>query len=119
MRLTQLTRYITALGAISLVLAFSACKDHPESSPDDCQSSYVGYTSPAAGTLTLDGEFYPNESILIRDASTDQLVASGTPASSRSQFTLTGVPSGTHEYKVDVSCQAGNSTIATENFTIL
>ncbi|HEY4320923.1 MAG TPA: hypothetical protein VGM77_07025 [Gemmatimonadales bacterium] len=88
---------------------------------EDCLTTYEGYTSPAVGVVTFTGKFYDNESVLLRDASTHALVASGTPATDRSSFTFTGIPSGTHDYEVVISCEnatAGQVTDFSGSMTI-
>lgn len=71
---------------------------------EDCLTTYEGYTSPGPGVVTFTGKFYDSESVLLRDAGTHTLIASGTPATDRSSFTFTGIPSGTHDYEVVISC---------------
>jgi hypothetical protein len=86
---------------------------------EDCFTSITGYTSPATGVLTFQGHFFDNESILVRDAETNAQVASGTPATDRSSFTFTGIPSGMHSYDVYVSCeQAGQVKSFSEVMTV-
>jgi hypothetical protein len=84
-----------------------------------CMSTVTGVSSPATGALTLRGNFYSNESIIVRDEQTNTQVASGTPASDRTSFTFTGITSGFHTFEIIASCDAGQVDIGGETVTIL
>jgi hypothetical protein len=109
----------SAIVAIMLVSAtVSGCSEDLAQRATECFSDVSGYTSPAPGVLTLQGHFYNTESILVRDFTTHAQVAGGTPASDRTSFTFTGVPSGSHSYEVIVSCNSGQNTLLTETFVV-
>ena len=82
-----------------------------------CLSWIKDYSSPAPGYLTLTGGFYSNESILIRDSG-GNLLASGTPATDRSSFTFSGLPSGARQLTIIASCDAGQRQIDQGAYTI-
>lgn len=104
--------------ALAMLLAFSVAGCDERTSTATCLSTYDSYTSPTTGVLTLQGHFLSNESILVRDAATNNLVASGTPATDRTSFSFTNIPSGTHGYDIVASCDAGQETIHTGVFDI-
>ena len=68
-------------------------------------------SSPTVGALTFHGNFYQNETLKLTyvDAGGQAHVVSGTPATDRTTFTLTGLPSGTRVYEISVSCDANGS----------
>jgi hypothetical protein len=104
------------MAACVFAVTAAACSSDP-SSENTCRSSIANYSSPATGALTLTGNFYANESILIRDGA-GRLLASGTPASDRTAFTLTGLQSGTQTLTVIASCDAGQRQIDQGAYTI-
>src|ERR1019366_10706135 len=119
--MTQQRRSVqwTAIVATMLVSAtVSGCADDLAQRATECFSDVSGYASPAPGVLTLQGHFYSTESILVRDAATHTQVAGGTPASDRTSFSFTGVPSGSHSYEVIASCNSGQNTVLTQIFVV-
>lgn len=95
-----------------------ACRDNTSDGPAKCRSTLSLFTSPAPGTVTLKGQFYADESILIYDFATNSIVAQGTPATDRTSFTLTGLPSGQRDYLIKASCANGQETIDEGVFTV-
>jgi hypothetical protein len=83
-----------------------------------CKSTVTGASSPGAGALTLTGQFYANESIIVRDERTSTQVASGTPASDRTSFSFTGLTAGIHTFEIIASCDNGQQDIGGETVTI-
>lgn len=108
----KITWKSSAAFCVALIAALSVIGcDERNSTDAQCRSTVDSYTSPATGVLTLQGHFYANESILIRNVQGNALVASGTPASDRTSFTFTNIPSGTHGYDIIASCDAGQETV--------
>lgn len=110
-------------------LLLAACSSHtPTSSQAVCNTHFdyesdgaAGWSSPAAGVLTLTGSFYPDETVELEfvDNSGGTHHYSGTPPSARSTLTLTNIPSGTHDFIVSVSCASGHDDhYANGTFTI-
>lgn len=109
----------TALATTALVTtSLAGCSEDLAQRASECFSDVSGYTSPAAGVLTLQGHFYTTESILVRDAATHVQVAGGTPATDRTSFSFINVPSGTHSYEVIASCNSGQNTVFSQTFVI-
>lgn len=106
---------IAALGTACAILA--GCSSDRMAAR--CSSEVTGATSPATGVLTLTGHFYQNESIIVRDERTSTQVASGTPASDRTSFTFTNIPSGIHTFEIIASCSDGQQDVGAETVTIL
>ncbi|HEY8061415.1 MAG TPA: hypothetical protein VID74_01395 [Gemmatimonadales bacterium] len=80
-----------------------------------------GWSSPAAGTLTLTGVFYPDETVELEyvDHQGGMHHFSGTPPSQRETLTLTNLPSGANDFIVSVSCAGGRDDhYANGTFTI-
>ena len=118
----RLNRPVTAAFACLCVAATAlACKHNAttDNSGGDCRSSLSMFTSPAPGTATLTGKFYWDETILIYDTATNSLVAQGTPATDRTSFTLTGLPSGRRDYVIRASSDGGQETLDEGEFTVL
>lgn len=112
-------RFGTLVALLLVGAAVGGCEDSlAEKASSTCFSDLTGTTSPTTGALTLQGHFFSNESILVRDASTNALVASGTPSTDRDVFTFTGLPSGSHSYTIIASCSAGQETLGTEVVTV-
>lgn len=74
-------------------------------------------TSPSAGFAMLHGNFYSDESVIIQETD-GTVIAQGTPDSDRSTFTLGGVPSGTHNYQIVISCDDGRDNLGSFSFTV-
>ena len=109
----------TAIAAAMLVSAgVSACSDDLAQRATECFSDVSGYASPATGVLTLQGHFYSTESILVRDGATHTQIVGGTPATDRTSFTFTGVPSGSHYYEIIASCNSGQNAVLTQTFVV-
>lgn len=108
-----------AIAATVLVTAsLAGCTDDLAQRASECFSDVSGYSSPAAGVLTLQGHFYTTESILVRDATTHAQVAGGTPATDRTSFSFVGLPSGSHSYEIIASCNSGQNTVLTQTFVV-
>jgi hypothetical protein len=84
---------------------------------DQCKTDVTSITSPAAGVATLKGNFYASESVIIRDGNTQ--IASGTPASDRTSFSLSGLPSGTHSWSIIISCNQGQDNLGLSTFVVM
>jgi hypothetical protein len=117
------TLVIRRLLAVALVCAGpalgTACgaKDSPTSTR--CLSTVTSGTSPAAGVLTLTGEFYPDESVILGyDINGQHHTAVGTPGTQRTTLTLIGLPSGGRIYTVLVSCNSGQDDDGSQFFTV-
>ena len=111
-------RWTALPAAIVAMTSVSGCSEDLAQRASECFSDVSGYTSPAPGVLTLQGHFYTTESILVRDAGTHAQVAGGTPASDRTSFSFTGVPSGSHTYEIVASCNSGQNTVLTQTFIV-
>ncbi|HEY4320416.1 MAG TPA: hypothetical protein VGM77_04480 [Gemmatimonadales bacterium] len=83
---------------------------------DKCKTDVTGVSSPTTGAITLAGQFYASESVIIRDGTTQ--IASGTPATDRTAFTFTSVPSGTHSWEILISCDAGQDDLGMTTFVV-
>ena len=119
--MTHLRRTVQSAAVMAAALitaAISGCSDDLAQRATECFSDVTGYTSPAAGVLTLQGHFYTTESILVRDAATHVQVAGGTPATDRTSFTFTSMPSGSHYYEIIASCNSGQNAVLTQTFVI-
>jgi len=119
-------RLFSMLGA-ALVVSLGSCtpKDDNPTQSGGCSSNvdFVGNppSSPAAGALTLHGNFYPEESVLLgyTDPATGQTrTAVGTPPDQRTVMTLTGLPSGTRTYLISLSCSDGTHIVGQYSFTV-
>ncbi len=103
--------------ALLVLLPFtSSCGSDSEAPGDsaNCATVVDSGTSPAAGALTLHGSFFSTESVIVQETD-GTVVALGTPDSDRNAFTLSGIPSGQHVYKVVISCDPGREDLG--NFT--
>jgi hypothetical protein len=115
----RLTRPAAAVFAsLSVTATVLACKDNPSGEDAKCRSTLSTFTSPAPGVVTLTGHFYSDESIEILDLDASTVVAEGTPATDRTSFTFTGVPSGVRYYLIKVSCSAGQENLDEGDFTV-
>jgi hypothetical protein len=104
------------IGSMVLMAAGAiACSGTPDR---ECFSSLSSITSPAPNTITLHGSFYSNESLIVSLVNSPQHVASGTPASDRDTFTLTGIPSGYAVYSVTASCDQGQQSLGSAGVTV-
>jgi hypothetical protein len=100
--------------ATGVLLAGVASCGGPQTTPlANCKTDFTSYTSPAPGTVTFTGNFYSNESVILMDQGGTMTFATGTPATNRTSFTLTGIPSGTQRFKFRISCADGQIDIAT------
>jgi hypothetical protein len=85
-----------------------------------CQSTVTGATSPASGTLTLMGQFYPDESVILGyDVNGQHRTAIGTPSTQRTALTLFGLPSGLREFSILISCNNGQQDDGSQFFTVM
>lgn len=103
--------------ALSALLLLSACGN--DENDDICATDITGGSSPAPGTLTLSGDFHSNETVILSfldNGVTKQV--SGTPATDRSSFTLTGLPTGDVSVSITISCDAGRENNGTRTFTV-
>jgi hypothetical protein len=115
-----LRRSFAVLSAAGVILT-GACHPNSEESnsgddnPNACETSIDDTaTSPAPGALTLQGHFYEDETVILgySDPVTgNPRTVFGTPASNRTSFTLTGLPSGTRTYLITLSCGENGSHI--------
>ena len=102
---------LVAMAAATIAIA-SACKDpnaDAMGSTATCFTTIDSASSPVKGALTFYGHFYPDESLLLQQTQNGSSVtiAQGTPATERTTFTLTGLPSGTNSFLRVVSCKNG------------
>ncbi|MEP6764559.1 MAG: hypothetical protein ABJB66_09630 [Gemmatimonadaceae bacterium] len=108
--------------AYSALIAIAACSPNVTDGQnmDICQTAVDGATSPSTGFLTLDGQFYANESVILQytDANHMQHQVSGTPQTDRNVFTLGGLPSGVNTYTIIISCSAGQENNGSHNYTV-
>ena len=104
------------LGAAVLV---SACGSDEENNADICKTEVTAASSPVTGALTLSGMFYSDETVILSylDGGITKQV-SGTPATDRTSFTLTGLPSGDKSFTVIVSCDAGRENNGSRTYTV-
>ncbi|HEY4320382.1 MAG TPA: hypothetical protein VGM77_04305 [Gemmatimonadales bacterium] len=112
---------VAALLAASAIL-LSACSgsSDDENSDRNCETTVSSKaTSPAAGALTLQGDFLPDETVILRYISNGETrSALGTPDSERSTFTLTGLPSGKVSYHIIISCNGGQDDLGSFDYTV-
>lgn len=107
------------LFAIAIATA-AACGDTPAPNRGTCNTAVTSAASPAPGALTLTGTFYPNETVLLNyTAGGQQQQASGTPATARTQLTLTGLPSGSVVYFLTISCSNGQDERGNRTYFVL
>lgn len=121
----QVRRSVATVYACACVAgALFACKNPTAAEAATCRSSLSRFTSPAPGVVTLTGQFYKTESILIyqfddnTSSSASTLVASGTPATDRTTFTFTGLQSGVHYLLIKASCNNGQENLDEGDFTV-
>ena len=108
-----------AAGMIVLAAMTAACGGSNPSSQANCQTYSNGHSSPAPGTLTLSGMFYSNESVLLQytvNGQNKQMPL--TPATDRTQVTFTGLPSGSLEYDLVISCSDGQLDLGSRVYVI-
>ena len=119
---TTLNRSSVSLFVVACTALLSAsCGDStPTEFTDKCETDVTGATSPVTGALTLTGNFYANESVLLQylDANGKTQQASGTPATDRTSFTLTGLPSGEKTYTIIISCSEGQENNGSHSYTV-
>jgi hypothetical protein len=77
-----------------------------------CKTQITGYSSPAPGVLTLKGQFFADESVILQTGATYpitpvQVFGTATPASDRTALSFTNMPSGIHSYNIIISCASG------------
>ena len=97
-----------------------ACGPSTTTAPVNRKTSVTGGTSPAVGALTLTGQFYADETVILSYVSGGQVkTASGTPATDRNTLTLIGLPSGQNSYGIVVSCKDGQEDDGSRFFTVL
>ena len=100
--------------ATGVLLAGVASCGGPDTTPlANCKTGFTSYTSPVTGAVTFTGNFYANESVILMNQDGQMTYATGTPATDRTSFTLTGLPSGTQRYQFVVSCADGQVSITT------
>jgi hypothetical protein len=106
---------LTLLGAVAVL----GCNNNDEADGPsaNCSTTVDNVTSPSSGFAMLHGSFYSNETVIIQESDGTE-IAHGTPDSDRSTFTLSGVPSGTHRYRIIVSCDAGQEDLGTYDFVV-
>ncbi len=108
------------LACLCITASALACKTNAaDEGTAKCRSRLSSFTSPAPGTLTMRGQFYSDESILLYDTDRNALAAQGTPATDRTSFTFTGLPSGKSYYVIKVSCASGQENLDEGEITIL
>ncbi len=107
--------------ATTAVLTLHACsaKD-PEADPGTtCDTEVTSTSSPTTGVLTMNGSFFSNETVILRyQDGTESRSALGTPATDRSSFSLSGIVSGTREFKLVISCDAGQDDRGFFTYTV-
>ena len=105
---------------LAAVVLISACGgDDDSESQDICKTTITAGTSPITGALTLSGMFYSDETVILSyldNGVTKQV--SGTPATDRTSFTLTGLPSGDQSLSIIISCDAGRENNGSRLFTV-
>lgn len=107
-----------ALAGCTAVTIF-ACSSNNGEEQDICQTRVTSTSSPAPGALTLTGQFFADESVILQYADGNQTrSATGTPATDRTSFTLTGLPSGEKTYTLIISCAAGQENNGSHSYTV-
>jgi hypothetical protein len=111
-----------------LLIAAGACgSNNTDNGSATCQTSLdyesagaASVNSPATGVLTFTGQFYTTESMIL--GYTDNAGAHHstpiTPTSDRTSLSFTGLPSGVRTYTVTISCEAGQDSRTTGNFSV-
>ena len=100
--------------------AVAACGDRPAPSKGSCNTTVTSAASPAPGVLTLTGTFSPDESVLLTyTAGGEPKTLVGTPATARTQFTFTGLPSGSVVYDLTISCASGQDERGNRTYFVL
>lgn len=116
-KLTQTLR-ATALAACT-AMTIVACSSNSGESQDICQTTVTSTSSPTTGALTLTGQFYANETVILQYSDGNQTrSATGTPATDRSSFTLTGLPSGDKTYTLIISCAGGQENNGSHLYSV-
>ena len=111
---------LISLGFVAIALT-AACSSDSESgnSADICKTNVTATSSPTTGALTLTGQFYADETVILQYSDGNQTrSATGTPATDRSAFTLTGLPSGDKTYTLIISCAAGQENNGSHLYTV-
>jgi hypothetical protein len=101
---------VAALGfAVGAVMAAACHTNQATGVLHMCKTDVSSITSPAPGVITLKGNFYADESVIVHAGSVS--VGTGTPATDRTSFSFVNVPSGTQSIDVIVSCDGGEDHI--------
>ena len=103
--------WLSVLAGIGSVAGCS--EEGPTGDPTiHCQTVITSqFSSPAPGALTLHGQFYANETVIVEYQSGAQTVSvHGTPPTDRTSLTLTGLPSGSRSFDLFASCLAGQDS---------
>jgi hypothetical protein len=109
---------LSMLAVLGSVVALGCNNDEEADGPSvNCSTSVESISSPGPGFAMLHGNFYSNETVIIQESDGTQ-IAHGTPDSDRSTFTLDGIPSGTHNYHIVVSCDAGQEDLGSFSFDV-
>lgn len=106
-------------GTLALAAMTAACGGGDPENPANCQGFSNYHFSPAPGTLTLQGEFFPDETVLLQytvGGQNKQMAL--TTAVERTQLTFTGLPSGSLEYRVVISCSSGQENLGSSVYDI-
>ncbi|MEP6781713.1 MAG: hypothetical protein ABJC26_17570 [Gemmatimonadaceae bacterium] len=116
-RLSQTLRAAALAGCT--IVTIVACSSNNGEEQDICQTTVTGTSSPTTGALTLTGQFYANETVILQYSDGNQTrSATGTPATDRSAFTLTGLPSGEKTYTLIISCAGGQENNGSHSYTV-
>lgn len=110
-------RYLALAVVATLIASCGSDESDPECLTSVDQNSY---SSPLPGALTLNGHFFANESVVLTKVvnGAQSAFGQGTPATDRTSFTLTGLPSGTHQLFIRISCGDGESIFGPFPFTV-
>ena len=111
------------IGAASVLT--TACPEGQQDTPSgnvDCKTKTdLVTTSPGPGLLRFTGQFYADETVMLQTVTNGvrNTVASGTPATDRTSFTFSGLPSGDRFYYLVISCAAGQDDRGQTNYTVM
>ena len=107
-------------GMLALAATTAACGSGDPESQGSCQTFTNAHSTPATGTLTLGGQFFPDETVLLQYTVGGQYKQMALkPAAEATEITFTGLPSGSLEYDLVISCSSGQENLGTRTYEVL
>lgn len=105
-------RIVAVMLTLATMVAACSSSNNDGEQPITCGTRTTGYSSPSPGVLTLTGNFFQDETVILKYTSGGQnQQMTLTPPTDRSQLTFIGLPSGVLEYDVVISCGGGQEDL--------